>query len=231
MRNKFIKNKAVCAVLLFLFMFIAPFSLCRAQEGHHRPSAHHTFEDIEKWIKLFEDPKRKEWQKPDEVVKQLNLKPGDVVADIGAGTGYFTRLFAIAVGPDGKALGLDTEPNMVHYMREDARKRNLTNYIPRLVKPDDPRLELNSADVIFICNTLHHVEDRVNYLKIISKSLKQNGRIVIVDYYKRPLPVGPKSLEMKIAKEQVISEFQEAGYRLKRSLDFLPYQYFLEFTL
>ncbi|HJZ23755.1 MAG TPA: hypothetical protein VJ201_04815, partial [Candidatus Babeliales bacterium] len=81
------------------------------------------------------------------------------------------------------------------------------------------------------CNTYHHIEDRVNYLKKLTGALKSNGRIVIVDFYKKPLPVGPQSVAHKISEEDVKKEFKKAGYRLTRSLDFLPYQYYLEFAL
>jgi ubiquinone/menaquinone biosynthesis C-methylase UbiE len=217
----------VCIVLLFL---LTPVLNCMGQQRHDAPGAHHSFDDIEKWITLFEDPERDTWQKPAEVIRALNLKSGDVIADIGAGTGYFTRRFAVAVGPEGSALGLDVEPAMIEHMREDARKRNLENYLPRLVKPDDPQLEPQSVDVIFICNTLHHIEDRVAYLTRLSSSLKKDGRIIVVDFYKKPLPVGPSPV-MKLTEEEVIGEFLQAGYRLKSKPDFLPYQYFLEFVL
>jgi arsenite methyltransferase len=196
----------------------------------HVMHRHHSFEDIDRWVALFENPERHAWQKPDEVVKALALKPGDVVADIGAGTGYFTRLFARETAPGGTALGLDTEPAMVKYMQEDARKRNLDNYIARLVKADDPELGTNTVDMIFICDTLHHIDNRVSYLKRLAKALRQGGRIVIIDFYKRDLPVGPPP-HLKLRKDDVINEFKDAGYALLRSHDFLPYQYFLEFGL
>ncbi len=201
-----------------------------AGEKQHDMHKHHSFEDVERWIALFEDPKRRQWQKPEEVVKTLALKPDDIVADIGAGTGYFTRLFARETGPGGKALGLDTEPAMIEYMKDDARKLNLDNYEARLVSPDDPDLGPVPVNMIFICNTLHHIDDRVYYLKRLSKNLKHKGRIVIVDFYKRDLPVGPPP-HMKLRKDDVIKEFEDAGYTLIRSHDFLPYQYFLEFGL
>ena len=188
----------------------------------------HGFEDINRWVAVFEDPKRGEWQKPDDVVTMLNIRPGDAIADIGAGTGYFTRRFAVAVGPEGKALGLDIEPSMVKYMKEDAQKRGLKNYEARLVKADEPGLAPQSVDIIFICDTYHHIEDRVVYLNNLKKSLKPNGRVVVVDFYKKELPVGPPPA-MKLSEETVKDEFLKAGYRLTRHLSFLPYQYFLEF--
>lgn len=197
--------------------------------GHPSGTVRHGFSDIDRWVKVFEDPGRDAWQKPDAVVEALHLKPGDVVADIGAGTGYFTRRFAAAVGPEGRALGLDIEPGMIGYMKTDAEKRGLNNYAARVVRPDDPELAPSSVDMIFLCDTYHHIEDRVAYLKRLAPALKSGGRVVIVDFYKKPLPVGPPP-EHKLAEETVRKEFGEAGYRLIQEHKILPYQYFLEFA-
>lgn len=199
-----------------------------AEQQHQGPAVQHRFDDAQLWEQILEGPERDKWQKPDEVVKNLRLKPGDVIADIGAGTGYFTRRFAVAVGPKGKALGLEIEPSMVARMKDDAQKLKLSNYEPRLVRPDDPELESRSVDVVFLCDAYHHIGNRVAYVKRLTKSLKPNGRVVIVDFHDRPSPVGPVP---KLSEQIVIKEFEQAGYRLIRSLDFLPYQYFLEFGL
>jgi ubiquinone/menaquinone biosynthesis C-methylase UbiE len=179
---------------------------------------------------MFEGSERDAWQKPDEVVKQLQLRAGDVVADIGAGTGYFTRRFAVAVGPRGKAIGLDIEPTMVTHINEEARKQRLTNLSARQVPPHDPQLAPRSVDVVFICDTYHHMQERVAYARLLAQALKPSGRVVIVDFQKRPLPLGPP-MEWKLAPEAVTEEFRQAGFQLARSVEFLPYQYFLEFTL
>jgi len=229
MNAKFLTNKL--RILFIIIFLVYSAVVCAEEQKHQQPHAQQQFNDIQKWVEIFESPDRAEWQKPDEVVQKMNLKSGDIVADIGAGIGYFTRLFAKAVGPQGKAIGLDIESSMVEYMKEDARKLSLKNYEARVVKPDDPELAAKSVDVIFICDTYHHIEDRLNYLKRLTAALKPNGRIVIVDFYKKPLPVGPRSSAHKISEEEVKKEFQKAGYRLIRSLDFLPYQYFLEFAL
>ncbi len=182
-------------------------------------------------LTAFEVPDRDDWQKPDEVLKSLDLKPGDVIADIGAGTGYFTRRFAEAVGPGGQALGLDISPARVQQMKEDAQESGLNSYKAILIKPDDPGLEPGSVDIMFLCNTYHHLGHRVDYFKRLSRSLKQNGRVVIVDFYKKPLPVGPASVDHKVSKETVLEELRAAGYKLLHDRDFLPYQYYLEFGL
>ncbi len=186
---------------------------------------------IERAIQRYESPRRARWQKPDDVVRALQLRPGMVVVDIGAGTGYFTRRFARVVGPEGRAIGLDIEPRMVAYMREDAHRRGLTNYEARLVRADDPGLPDAFADVIFLCNTYHHIQNRVRYFRNIRHALKPGGRLVIVDFYRdRNIPVAPPKW-MRVARDQVVRELNTAGYRLLREHTFLPYQYFLEFVV
>ncbi len=195
----------------------------------HIPASQQRFSDIDKWILLFEGDKRDEYQKPVVVVNAMNLKQGDVVADIGAGTGYFTRRFAVAAGPNGKALGLDIEESMVNHMNEEAKSMGLKNYEARVVKTDDPELAANSVDVIFLCNTYHHIENRVDYFRNISMSLKSNGRIIIVDFY-RDTDFGPPR-DHKMAKEVVHEEMHRAGYSLRQDLKVLPEQYYLEYGL
>jgi len=219
----------------FVSLIIVSASWAQEEHSHsHEPpkgAAHdHHFNDIDQAVKMFESTERDAWQKPDEVVTQLQLHPGDVIADIGAGTGYFTRRFAAAVGPSGKALGLDIEATMVMYMNDEAQKQALTNLSARQVPPNDPQLAPQSVDVVFICDTYHHMQERVAYARLLAQALKPGGRVVIVDFQKRPLPLGPP-LEWKLAPETVTEEFRQAGFQLARSVDFLPYQYFLEFTL
>lgn len=230
---------SILALLYGVFMFFATPASWADDPSHphhpHKPpmgAAHdHRFNDIDKAVNMFEDPERDVWQKPDEVVKQVQLRPGDVVADIGAGTGYFTRRFAAAVGSRGQALGLDIEASMVAYMTEDAKKRGLAHsYAARQVPPHDPQLAPQSVDVVFICDTYHHMQDRVAYARLLARALKPGGRVVIVDFQKRPLPLGPP-MEWKLAPETVTEEFRQAGFQLARSVEFLPYQYFLEFTV
>jgi arsenite methyltransferase len=220
--SSFRKNFTFALGLLLALLFCQAVT---AQE--HAESAHHGFQDTAHWVAAFESPARAKWQKPDEVVRALNLKPGQTIVDIGAGTGYFTRRFARAVGPSGVAIGLDIEPGMVAYMKADAGKLKLSNYQARLVKPDDPELAPHSADVIFFCDVLHHIDDRVTYLKNLEPALKPGGRVAVVDF-KKTAPIGPPRA-MKIALNDMIAQFKQAGYRVVNEYDFLPYQYFLEF--
>lgn len=221
MTNRVLRKDPICALGLLLVLSV---SATRAQELQ---TSHHGFQDTAHWAQAFESPARAKWQKPDEVVSALNLKPGETVIDLGAGTGYFTRRFARAVGPSGKAIGLDIEPGMIDYMNADAKKLNLPNYEARLVKPDDPELAPRSVDVVFFCDVLHHIDDRVAYLRKLEPALKAGGRVAVVDF-KKTAPLGPPA-PMKIPVHEIIAQFNTAGYRVVSGHQFLPYQYFLEF--
>lgn len=172
--------------------------------------------------------RRDRWQKPDEILKAMDLKPGMVVVDIGAGDGYFTRRFALVVGPDGKAIGVEIDSSKVREMTEDAKERGLSNYEARLVKADDPQLAPRSADVIFLCNTYHHIEGRVPYFARVKSALKPGGRLLILDFKKTR--AGTRE-EPRYTKEEVTEELTEAGYKLVKEFDVeLSRQYFLEFA-
>jgi ubiquinone/menaquinone biosynthesis C-methylase UbiE len=181
---------------------------------HHPPSS-------EEYARVLEDPSRNRWQKPHEVVMALNLKPTETIADIGAGTGYFARRFA---NHAGKVYAVDIDEKLLAIAGGNAPK----NLETVLATPDNPRLPRNSVDTVFFCDVLHHIENRQAYLEKISEALKPGGRVVIVDFYEKPLPVGPPP-SMKLSDKSVIEEFRQSGFRLIRKLDILPYQYFLFF--
>ncbi|MCC6861076.1 MAG: class I SAM-dependent methyltransferase [Bryobacterales bacterium] len=188
-----------------------------AQTGHQ----HHPPRSAEEYIRVLNDPKRDAWQKPDEVVKALNLKRDETVADIGAGSGYFTRRFAARAG---KVYAVDIDPKLLEAVRDGAPP----NLVTVLAAPDDPGLPPASVDTLFFCNVLHHIRNRAAYYGKLDLALKPGGRIVILEFYKKPLPVGPPE-SMKLTAEEVVSELRGAGFRKTRSFDFLPYQYFLVF--
>jgi ubiquinone/menaquinone biosynthesis C-methylase UbiE len=231
MKNIFSKKVIIIVSALFIITLLNNGLAIEGQGTHLKLVTAQNLNNIDEWVKVIEFPDRDEWQKPDEIMQSLNLKPGDVIADIGAGDGYFTKRFAKAVSPGGQALGLEITSSKVEYMRKDAERSGFNSYKALLIEFDDPGLKPGSVDVVFMCNTYHHLANRVEYLKRLSKSLKKNGRIVIVDFYKKPMPVGPSSLGHKVSKEVVLEEFQEAGYKLQHDKDLLPYQYYLEFGL
>lgn len=163
------------------------------------------------------------WRKPDEVVAALQLRAGMTVVDLGAGSGVFTRRFARAIGPAGRAIALDISPGAIDALKQDAASLGLGNYEARLVKADDPAIPVASADVIFLSNTYHHIENRVAYFTRLRSSLKPGGRLVIVDF-----TAGQMAMDIP-DRQQVERELSAAGYRLMQAHDFLARQFFLEF--
>jgi ubiquinone/menaquinone biosynthesis C-methylase UbiE len=196
--------------------------------GPHDATAHHPFTGVEKWVTIFDDPKRDEWQKPQQVVDALGLKPGQIVADLGAGTGYFERYLSRAVAPGGIILAIDTEPEMVEHLGERARKEKTANVVPVLALPEDPFLPPGRADCVLIVDTYHHIDDRLEYFHRMRDSLSPAGRVVVIDFHKRDMPVGPP-MKHKLAREFVVDEMKQAGFRLSDEKTFLPYSYFLIF--
>jgi arsenite methyltransferase len=189
----------------------------------------HGFADVRHWVSVFDDPKRNEWQKPREIVAALGIEPGMTVADLGAGTGYFSPYLSKAVGEDGSVLAVDVEPNLVVHLRERAEQERLENVVPILASADDPRMPARGVDLIFIADTYHHLDQRLDYLPRLRRFLRSGGRVAIVDWKKQPMPQGPPP-EHKLAREQVANEMQKSGYRLVGEPTFLPYQYFLIFS-
>ena len=122
------------------------------------------------------------WQHPEEVLQALNLKEGQVVADLGSGSGYFTFLLAKGVGPSGKVYAVDVDPGMNDYVASRARQERYANIEVILAKPEDPLLPESGVDLIFTCITYHHLEDRVSYFKNASRYLRPGGRIAIIDF-------------------------------------------------
>jgi ubiquinone/menaquinone biosynthesis C-methylase UbiE len=191
-------------------------------------TARHPFDDAEKWAKIFDDPGRDAWQKPEQTIAALGIRPGMVAADLGAGTGYFSSYLSKAVGPGGMVLAIDPEPEMVGYLGRRARKDGLTNVVPVLGLTDEPFLPKGRVDRVLIADTYHHIDDRLEYFGRMREALAPGGRVAVVDFHKRPLPVGPPP-EHKLSREHVLDEMQKAGWRLAEEKTFLPYQYFLIF--
>jgi ubiquinone/menaquinone biosynthesis C-methylase UbiE len=172
-------------------------------------------------------PEREAWQKPALVVERLDIEPGSTVADIGAGDGYFVYRFARAVGESGKVFAVEISTYHLRQIREEAQRRNLFHIEVVKAKTDDPRLPDHSVDLVFLCNTYHHLEDRTAYFKNLKNDLKPNARVVIIDY----LPGHTPYYGHSTATEIIISEMNKAGYVLERQYDFLPKQNFLIFTV
>lgn len=214
-----------------LFLLLIPFVLF-AQDLVKRDHAaiHALHEDPKAYIAALEDPNRENYQKPNDVLDALALKPGEVVADIGAGSGYFTIRFSNALKESGKVYAVDVSRDMIDYMNRRFQETNARNVTTVMAAADDPRLPEASVDRIFICDTWHHIENRPQYLARLKKVLRAGGQIIMIDFQKRELPVGPP-VDMKIAREDLIQQMESSGLLLAQEHTFLPYQYFLVFMI
>jgi cyclopropane fatty-acyl-phospholipid synthase-like methyltransferase len=191
------------------------------------PHTHeHAFDDADKWSEVFDDPKRDGWQKPHEVIQALALRPDAAVADIGAGTGYFSVRLAHMV-PKGRVYAVDLEPDMVRHLAERAKREQLPNLLAVQAAPDDPRLP-QKVDLVLLVDTYHHLGDPVRYFSALKQGLAPQGRVAIIDFT-MDSELGPPP-RARVEPEQVKKEFARAGYKLADEHLFLPNQYFLVFS-
>jgi ubiquinone/menaquinone biosynthesis C-methylase UbiE len=215
--------------LFILISFLGALPACTHQHGqkHRGPS------DLKEYIEILERPDRDKDQKPDEVVKALNITDYMTIADIGAGSGYFTRKFVWVLQDRGMVYAVDVEAVLLKYNEEMADHLH-TPYNAKFVvaKEDDPSLPPNSVDLVFLCDTYHHLEKRADYFTRVKASLKKNGRVAIIDFWTDgragDLGFSPEHL---VARETVLKEMTAAGYTLSKEHTFLPRQYFLEFVV
>ena len=198
------------------------------QQPHHRGPT-----DIKEYLARLDRPERDQYQKPAQVVEALALKPGTAVADLGAGSGYFTRRFLRAVGETGTVYAIDVKQEMLDYIQADLERMDgasTATFI--LARPDSPDLPPDSVDLIFLCNVYHHLKDRTTYFMKARSTLKPGGRVAIIDFYHdhRSGDVGFPRRHL-VARQTVADEMTQAGYRLVEEHTFLERQYFLEFAV
>jgi SAM-dependent methyltransferase len=199
-----------------------------APKGGHTPGAQadhfgRHFENAEAWAKDFDDPARDEWQLPSRVLDALKLTSGQLVADIGAGTGYFTvRLAKSPAAPTVYAV--DIESSMVEYVRRRAAREGLKNVMTVQAAVDRTNLP-EPVDLVLVVDTYHHIPNRVEYFTALKTHLKPGARLAIIDFRKES-PSGPP-VEFRFTPDQISAELASAGFSLQTSHDFLPRQIFL----
>lgn len=174
--------------------------------------------DAKEWIKSLEDPKRLAQLRIDERLEPLGLKPGEVVADIGAGTGVFSRAIARRVGPTGRVYAEDIQQGLVDYIAERARAEHLPNIVPVLGAFDDPRLPARDVDVVWLHDVFHAIADKARFVRALVSYLKPGARIAIVDWAKDD----PAALKFHDALDILVSEDEAAA--LLAAVGFHPRQ-------
>ena len=215
--------KTIVLLAVFCALLAGP---ALAQDQHQHPN------DIKQYLEQLDSTERNHDQKPSQVIDALKVKPGMAVADLGSGSGYFTRRFIEAVTETGMVYAIDIEPEMLAYTKESVIHMH-TAYTAEfiLARPDSPKLPFESIDLLFVCNTIHHLEERSNYFRNLRSSLKPGARIAIIDFYpdERSGDLGfPK--HHLVSRDHIIQEMTDAGYKLEREHSFLSKQYFLEFV-
>lgn len=191
--------------------------------GHGPGPLVHRFANAEQWADQFDDPERAAWQHPDRVIAAMQIEPDMVVADIGAGTGYFEPWLSRAVGDGGQVLALDIEPDMVRYLDERARREGLTNVRAALVATEDPNLPARGVDRVLIVDTWHHIAGREAYAAKLRQALKPQGRVFIVDF-KLDAKRGPP-VHHRLPPKTVVQELTAGGLVAEILPADLPEQY------
>ncbi|MCK6622502.1 MAG: class I SAM-dependent methyltransferase [Calditrichaceae bacterium] len=218
-----------------VFIFLC-FSACQGNRDHPRhagnapadsgsANTHMHGSDFETLARNFEDPGREKWQKPAEVLALLGDLSGKTVADIGAGTGYFS--FPLAEKAK-KVIAVDIDRRFLEYIEQ--KNRRLATPLPietRLATESDPRLQPGEANIAILVNTYHHIENRPEYFSGVRQMLAEGGAVVIVDFFKKELPVGPPT-RLKLDPETVAGELKRAGFReIRIDREILEYQYII----
>ena len=201
--------------------------------GHQAHRHSHQLPNVTEYLDRLDRPERDADQKPAEVIQALDLRPGMAIADLGSGSGYFTRRFIDSVAPGGTVYAIDVEPKALNYIRDHLSPEQRDHGTIQFVHADadNPRLPPASVDLLFLCNTYHHIEDRTRYFARAAHAIRPGGRLAVIDFYEdhRSGDLG-FSKDHLVSRQFVLNELTKAGYRLTREHTFLPRQYFLEFA-
>jgi len=201
-------------------LLVMPAGVGAQQQGARPPGTHQDNTDGKEWIRRLERPERIPGLKIPEVIASLGLKPGDVIADIGAGTGTFTIPFARAVAPSGRAYAVDIWPELLDYIKAKAVKAGMSTLDTVLAARDDPRLPRGQFDVVFFHDVFHNTNDRADYLRRVVPALKPGGRIAIVEQeYDDPIAKTWDLPEDRITPAQVQGWMAAVGFERVAEFD------------
>jgi predicted methyltransferase len=215
------------------FFALSLVTVTLGQEKSVKPGINDPFKnpDVAKYAKTFEGESREVFAQREKIVAACKLKPGMVVADVGAGTGLFTRLFAPAVGPKGKVIAVDISEKFLEHVARTCKEAKITNVETLKCTDTSAELPANSVDLVYICDTYHHFEYPLRTMTSIHKALKSDGRVVIVDFHRIPGKSSDWVLgHVRAGQEVVIREVEEAGFKkIHEEKDLLKENYLLVF--
>lgn len=218
-------------VVLLLFCTALPLV---AEEQSVRPGVNRQYENAEfpVWLNRFEVPGREVFDMRQEIVSELGLKPGMQVADVGAGTGLFTLLLADKIGDSGAVYAVDISEIFIRNILRRAKDKGFTNVRGTVGTDRDAGLPAGQFDLVFVCDTYHHFEYPQSMLASLRRSLRSNGKLVMIDYRKvEGLSRDWIMNHVRANKETVVNEVQQAGFVLKSNSDLLTENFFLTFEL
>ncbi|MDX2457232.1 MAG: methyltransferase domain-containing protein [Gammaproteobacteria bacterium] len=227
------KTKHRTIQVILLLCGLLPVLTATAQEQSIRPGINRHFEDPDwqRWVNTFERPGREVYDQRHVIVAASKVRPGMTVADIGAGTGLFTRLFAPAVEPDGTVYAIDIASTFIDNILHTCREQGLSNVTGIVNTPTDIGLPANAIDLAFITDTYHHFEYPQQTLASIHQALRREGRVIIIDFRRDPRISSNWVMgHVRSNKAQVIQEMQAAGFRLVDDKPLMRTNYFLEFV-
>jgi ubiquinone/menaquinone biosynthesis C-methylase UbiE len=219
-------------LLAALTAFLAIDSSLPGQDKSVRPGINDPFKnpDLKKYIETFEGESREIFTHRKEIVAACKLKPGMAIADVGAGTGLFTRLFAATVGPTGKVYAVDISPTFVEHIRKTTKEAGITNVQTILCTDKSAELEPASVDMVFICDTYHHFEFPLRTMDSIHRALKPGGQLVLVDFHRIEGKSTQWTLDHVRAGQEVFrQEIVTSGFRVVGQEELLKDNYFLRF--
>jgi predicted methyltransferase len=180
---------------------------------------------------LLEGPDRDAWQRPDQIMDALQIGESSVVADLGAGGGWFTVRLARAVGPNGRVYAEDIQPQMIQAIERRIQRDGLTKNVWTVRgTPTDPKLPAGALDAVLIVDAYHELEDPVALLKNVRTSLKPTGVVAVINFKSDGGGPGP-GMEDRVDADKVVADASAAGLELKKREAFLRYQYMLTFGL
>lgn len=213
--------------LVFVSVLALLNTLTHAQAPQQQPQPHGRLFPPQD-LGLLEAPDRDIWQHPDQVMDELGIAEATVVADIGAGSGWFTIRLARRVGPNGIVYAEDVQPEMLMAIKRRVDAEGLRNVKPVLGLGSDPQLPAGSIDAALMVDAYHEIVDRVTLLRNLAKALRPGGRIGVIDFKQEGGGPGPP-IEERVSPETVVDDARKAGLQLLSQATFLPYQYFLIF--
>lgn len=196
--------------LITLFLIVQAYG--QEKHGHDNRANHYMNQaDFESLTRRFESPERDAYQQPEKVLEYIGDVSGETIMDIGSGTGYFSFRLAEA---GAKVIAADVDERFQEYIRIKKEKLGIpdSELILRKIPYDNPQLEAGEVDKVITVNTYHHIEDRSVYFAKVRSGLKPGGALIVIDYFKKDLPVGPPK-SMKIDRETIVKELRAAGFK------------------